>query len=70
MTELDALDLALLRALQDDARQTNRDLAAAVHVSPVDLVGARARRCKASGVDPRLPRRRSTCPRSAVASRR
>ncbi len=34
MPDLDALDHALLRALQDDARQTNRDLAAAVHVSP------------------------------------
>jgi DNA-binding Lrp family transcriptional regulator len=32
--ELDALDLALLRALQDDARQTNRDLAAKTGVSP------------------------------------
>ncbi|HVQ96428.1 MAG TPA: Lrp/AsnC family transcriptional regulator [Mycobacteriales bacterium] len=32
--ELDALDLGLLRALQNDARQTNRDLAAATHVSP------------------------------------
>lgn len=32
--ELDALDRALLRELQNDARQTNRDLAAATHVSP------------------------------------
>ncbi|WP_106584034.1 Lrp/AsnC family transcriptional regulator [Murinocardiopsis flavida] len=32
--EFDALDLALLRALQNDARQTNRDLAAAAGVSP------------------------------------
>jgi DNA-binding Lrp family transcriptional regulator len=31
---LDATDQAILRALQDDARQTNRELAAAVHVSP------------------------------------
>jgi len=31
---LDATDHAILRALQDDARQTNRELAAAVHVSP------------------------------------
>src|SRR3954451_6695178 len=34
LTELDPVDQAILRALQDDARQTNRDLAAAVHVSP------------------------------------
>lgn len=32
--DLDALDLALLRELQDDARQTNRDLAAKTGVSP------------------------------------
>jgi DNA-binding Lrp family transcriptional regulator len=31
---LDSLDHALLRALQHDARTTNRDLARAVHVSP------------------------------------
>ena len=30
---MDEIDWAILRALQDDARQTNRDLAAAVHVS-------------------------------------
>jgi len=30
---LDEIDLALLRQLQDDARQTNRELAAAVNVS-------------------------------------
>lgn len=30
---MDDIDWAILRALQDDARQTNRDLAAAVHVS-------------------------------------
>ncbi len=34
MARLDAVDWALVRALQDDARQSNRDLAAAVHVSP------------------------------------
>jgi DNA-binding Lrp family transcriptional regulator len=34
MTRLDAVDWALVRALQDDARKTNRDLAAAVRVSP------------------------------------
>ncbi|MFB9505633.1 Lrp/AsnC family transcriptional regulator [Streptomyces aurantiacus] len=32
--ELDALDMALLRELQNDARQTNRDLAAKTGVSP------------------------------------
>ncbi len=31
--DMDAIDWAIVRALQDDARQTNRDLAAAVHVS-------------------------------------
>ncbi len=49
MAELDALDLALLRALQDDARQTNRDLAAAVHVSP-STSSERVRALRASGV--------------------
>ena len=34
MTALDSIDWALVAALQDDARQTNRQLAAAVHVSP------------------------------------
>lgn len=34
MPNFDALDTALLRLLQDDARRTNRDLAAAVHVAP------------------------------------
>jgi DNA-binding Lrp family transcriptional regulator len=33
-TKLDAIDWALVRELQNDARKTNRDLAAAVHVSP------------------------------------
>lgn len=32
--ELDAIDRALLRELQNDARQTNRDLAAKTGVSP------------------------------------
>ena len=49
MIELDALDFALLRALQDDARQTNRDLAAAVHVSP-STSSERVRALRASGV--------------------
>ena len=48
MAELDALDLALLRELQDDARQTNRDLAAAVHVSP-STSSERVRALRASG---------------------
>jgi DNA-binding Lrp family transcriptional regulator len=30
---MDAIDWAIVRELQDDARQTNRELAAAVHVS-------------------------------------
>lgn len=34
MAELDALDTAILRALQDDARRTNRDVAAAVGAAP------------------------------------
>ena len=34
MARLDAVDWALLGVLQDDARTSNRELAAAVHVSP------------------------------------
>jgi len=34
MSNIDAIDRALLRELQNNARQTNRELAAAVHVSP------------------------------------
>ena len=34
MSGLDAVDHALLRELQEDARRSNRELAAAVHVSP------------------------------------
>ncbi|HVX46075.1 MAG TPA: Lrp/AsnC family transcriptional regulator [Mycobacteriales bacterium] len=34
MSELDELDTAILRELQDDARRTNRDIAAAVGVAP------------------------------------
>ncbi len=49
MTELDAVDHALLRALQDDARQSNRDLAAAVHVSP-STSSERVRALRADGV--------------------
>jgi DNA-binding Lrp family transcriptional regulator len=49
MTELDAIDQAILRALQDDARQTNRDLATAVHVSP-STSSERVRALRAGGV--------------------
>jgi DNA-binding Lrp family transcriptional regulator len=49
LTELDALDHALLRELQDDARQTNRDLAAAVHVSP-STSSERVRALRETGV--------------------
>src|SRR3954454_4282011 len=49
MTELDALDRALVRALQDDARQTNRDLAAAVHAAP-STSSERVRALRAKGV--------------------
>jgi DNA-binding Lrp family transcriptional regulator len=34
MIELDSLDMALIRELQNDARRSNRDLAATVHVAP------------------------------------
>jgi DNA-binding Lrp family transcriptional regulator len=34
MTQLDAIDTAIIRALQSDARRTNRDIAAAVGISP------------------------------------
>ena len=49
MSELDAVDWALVRALQDDARQTNRELARAVHVSP-STSSDRVRGLRASGV--------------------
>jgi DNA-binding Lrp family transcriptional regulator len=49
MTELDAIDHAILRALQDDARQTNRDLAAKVHVSP-STSSERVRALRTEGV--------------------
>lgn len=49
MDDLDAVDHALLRALQDDARQTNRELAAAVHVSP-STSSERVRALRAGGV--------------------
>ncbi len=49
MPDIDELDLALLRELQDDARQTNRDLAAAVHVS-TSTSSERIRALRAGGV--------------------
>jgi DNA-binding Lrp family transcriptional regulator len=49
MTRLDATDWALLRALQDDARTSNRDLAAAAHVSP-STSSERVRGLRADGV--------------------
>lgn len=49
MPDLDELDRALLRELQDDARQTNRDLAAAVHVS-TSTSSERVRGLRADGV--------------------
>jgi DNA-binding Lrp family transcriptional regulator len=49
LPNLDALDRALLRELQDDARQTNRDLAAAVHVS-TSTSSERVRALRARGV--------------------
>ena len=39
MTELDALDHALVRELQDDARQTNRDLASSERVRALRATG-------------------------------
>jgi len=49
LAALDPLDLALVRELQDDARQTNRDLAAAVHVSP-STSSERVRALRSTGV--------------------
>jgi DNA-binding Lrp family transcriptional regulator len=49
MTELDALDHALVRELQDDARRTNRDLATAVHAAP-STSSERVRALRATGV--------------------
>src|SRR3954465_4704806 len=49
MARLDSVDWALLRVLQDDARTSNRDLAAAVHVSP-STSSERVRALRAEGV--------------------
>jgi len=49
MSSLDAVDHALLRELQEDARRSNRELAAAVHVSP-STSSERVRALRADGV--------------------
>jgi DNA-binding Lrp family transcriptional regulator len=49
MESLDPVDHAILRALQDDARTTNRDLAAAAHVS-TSTSSERLRALRATGV--------------------
>ncbi|QHC59210.1 Lrp/AsnC family transcriptional regulator [Rathayibacter sp. VKM Ac-2760] len=46
---LDALDIAILRVLQSDARTSNRDVAAAVGVSPTTSLD-RMRRLRTRGV--------------------
>jgi DNA-binding Lrp family transcriptional regulator len=49
MSELDDVDRALVRELQADARRSNRELAAAVHVSP-STSSERIRALRADGV--------------------
>src|SRR5262245_22984698 len=49
MDLLDPVDHAMLRVLQDDGRMTNRDLAAAVHVS-TSTSSERLRALRATGV--------------------
>jgi DNA-binding Lrp family transcriptional regulator len=49
LPNIDAMDRAILMALQDDARQTNRELAAAVHLSP-STSSDRVRALRGSGV--------------------
>ena len=49
MPRLDATDWAILDVLQDDARTSNRDLAAAIHVSP-STSSERVRNLRADGV--------------------
>jgi DNA-binding Lrp family transcriptional regulator len=49
VADMDEVDLALVRELQDDARQTNRELAAAVHVS-TSTSSERMRSLRARGV--------------------
>jgi DNA-binding Lrp family transcriptional regulator len=49
MLRLDSVDHAILAVLQDDARTSNRDLAAAVHVSP-STSSERVRALRGEGV--------------------
>jgi DNA-binding Lrp family transcriptional regulator len=49
MVHMDELDVAILRELQSDARMTNRDLAAAVGVSPTTAL-ERTRSLRSRGV--------------------
>ncbi|PRY64323.1 DNA-binding Lrp family transcriptional regulator [Glaciihabitans tibetensis] len=49
MKRMDELDIAILRELQSDARKSNRDLAAAVGVSPTTAL-ERTRSLRARGV--------------------
>ncbi len=49
MASLDALDTAILRELQSDARRTNRDIAAAVGVAPTTALD-RTRALRERGV--------------------
>src|SRR3954451_19211003 len=49
MADLDGLDTAILRELQADARRTNRDVAAAVGVSPTTTLD-RTRAMRQRGV--------------------
>ncbi len=49
MARLDELDTAILRELQADARRTNRDIAAAVGVSPTTALD-RTRSLRQRGV--------------------
>ncbi|GAA2641011.1 Lrp/AsnC family transcriptional regulator [Paractinoplanes durhamensis] len=49
MTDLDELDTAILRELQSDARKTNREVAAAVGVSPTTALD-RTRALRRRGV--------------------
>ena len=49
MTDLDELDTAILRELQSDARRTNREVAAAVGVSPTTALD-RTRALRQRGV--------------------
>jgi DNA-binding Lrp family transcriptional regulator len=49
MTQFDEIDTAILRELQSDARRTNRDIAAAVGISPTTALD-RTRSLRARGV--------------------